>query len=60
MAAGTRRHIESQMFTSENETPQNVRNAHASVTSIAVAVFQFPQLGKNIPALDHGTGSQYS
>eukprot|EP01043_Picozoa_sp_COSAG02_P008041 COSAG02_NODE_250_length_27076_cov_24.440618_12_plen_97_part_00 len=32
MAAGTRRHIESQMFTSENETPPNVRK-HASVTS---------------------------
>jgi hypothetical protein len=32
MAAGTRGHIEWQMFTSENEAPSNVRNAHASVT----------------------------
>ena len=36
MAARTRRHIESQMFTSENETPPNVRNAHASVTNTVV------------------------
>eukprot|EP01043_Picozoa_sp_COSAG02_P061210 COSAG02_NODE_8176_length_2675_cov_8.580745_4_plen_67_part_00 len=28
--------------------------------TVQVAVFQFPQLGKNIPALEDGTGSQYS
>ncbi len=34
MAAGTRGHIELQIFASENETPPNVRNAHASVTKL--------------------------